>query len=629
VKGSPAVRLEGILCLSLVALCLAPVGALAADANAAPTVAITAPQEGLTIASRTVTIEATFTAPDGATIAMAELAIDGATVDAHKIDPPQAQGIVSFTWLARDYADGKHKIAVRAIDSDGQVAKAAISVVLKSSGSVRDSAVRIVSPAVGETVSGSTAVQVEVDDPALARYVIFLVDDVLKAISNVRPFSYVWDTTRYLNGVHILKVQAYSSGEWEAVSPSVEVHVDNPSGATAMREPKLAITPVAPEPAAPPVRVGEPTLPPPVRAESPAPSYPVATAPIPAVAVPGTAPFVSPSGELITPPPPPAVEIAALPTFAELPPAAPSAPIGPAPVAAAVAPTIEALPQPVTEVASVIPAEFAAAPLAPSETAASGERQPSQSPFEIALLPAPELPTAAEPVGVETAPAAPAPLPPAVTTAAVMEMAPVPATDAQFVPTPRPAPVEVQIAMLPPKPVELEPAPKLAAEPLSAQITCLVRSSEPLARFAVRLGVPVVEIAKANNLSPMSLVHPGQRLAVPSTPISFDGKQLALDSPATIADGRAIVPFRAVIEQAGGQVSWDAKEHRAAAAAGGHTIAVTIGSDQAEVDGGLVAMGAVAQIRCDRTVVPLRLLGDALDLALQYEDGVIHIASAK
>jgi LysM repeat protein len=208
-------------------------------------------------------------------------------------------------------------------------------------------------------------------------------------------------------------------------------------------------------------------------------------------------------------------------------------------------------------------------------------------------------------------------------------VAPATAVEARLVPAPQPAAVQVQIAMLPPRPVEPVPAPKLAAAPAPSEIAYLVRESSRLDRLAVQLGLPAMEIARANDLSAQSVVHPGQRLVVPSVPVSFDGQPLVFDAPATVADGRAIVPFRAVIEEAGGQVSWDSKQHRASAVARGHEIAVTIGSDQAQLDGSAVAMGTAARIRCDRTVVSLRFLGDALDLALQYQDGIIHIASAR
>jgi LysM repeat protein len=625
---------KGILCLAVAVICFAPVAAFGAASESAPSVTITAPEEGLTIATRVVTVEASFTAPEGALIELAELVVDGVTVDAHKIDPPAESGTVSFTWLARDYADGKHRIMVRAIDSDGQVAKAAIAVVLKSADSARDSAVRIMSPADGETVSGNTTVQVEVDNPALAKYVIFLVDDVLKAISNVRPFSYVWDTSRYLNGIHVLKAQAYSGGEWEAVSVPVQVHVDNPSGLTAMREPKVAATPVAPEPVAPPARTGEPILPPPVHSESPAPAYPEATLPTPELAVPGTAPFVSPSGELITPAPPAPVQIAALPAFAEQPPTSPSAPIAPAQAYAApsLAPSLPSLPaEALPESPSLAPAEVAVAPIPPAVTTATTGRAPASAPLDIAMLPVPELPKAVEPAPTTEVPTAPeaAPLRPAEHAPDLMEVTPAPVAQAQLVPAPERPAAPVQIAMLPPKPVEAVPAPKVAAEPMPTQIAYVVRANVRLDRLAAELGVPASEIAKANNLGSGSVIAAGKRLAIPSTPVWFDGRPLAFDAPAVIADGRAIVPFRKLVEEAGGQVSWDSKQRRASAIARGHEIAVSIGSDQAQIDGSAVAMGVVARIRCERTVVPARFLGDALDLALQYQDGIIHIASAR
>ncbi len=671
-----------ILYLALAAVCLAPVSAFAADSAS---VTITSPTEGLTIASRSVTVEATFTAPGKAVIELVELWIDGVTVDARKIDPPAEEGTITFTWLASDYANGKHRLAVRAIDSNGKATKAQIAVVLRATGSLRDSAVRIVSPAEGETVSGSTNVQVEVDNQALARYVIFLVDDVLKAISNVRPFTYAWDTTRYLNGIHILKIQACSGGDWEAMSLPVQVQVDNPSGATAMKEPRLAMSPVSPAPAAPPTRSSETPLPPPVRAESPAPVYPEASLPGPALAVPGTAPFISPSGDLITPPldfardePTPApVEIAVLPTFAESP-SAPSAPVALAQMSQnlSLATAMPSVPVTPLEMAGVSAAESAVVAMPPSDSAAAAAHEPAQAPLQVAMLPIPETPAPAEPAPaalppaetiadvVELAPApadesrvtvlaepvvselqiamlpptpasepvaesAPVALPPAERTADVAEVPPAQAADAQLLEPAQPAASELQIAMLPPMPFEAAPSPKLTAEPAPTQITCVMRTSGSLTRIATELGVPAIELAEANGLDAAAIIHVGQRLAVPSLPISFDGRPMAFDAPAVIADSRAIVALRTMIEQAGGQVIWDSKQRQARAAARGHQIAVTIGSDQARVDGGAVTMTAAAQLRCDRTVVPLRFIGDALDLALQYQDGIIHIASAQ
>jgi LysM repeat protein len=626
---------KGTLRLAL-AVCLIAIPALAAASETAPEVVITSPEEGLTLASQTVTVVATFAAQEDAVVEAVELVIDNATIEARAIDPPQAGGTVSFIWAARDHADGDHTMCVRAIDSHGEVGKTTITVLLQRELPRPGEGVRIVSPADEATVSGEQRVQVEIDEPELARYVIFLIDDVFKAMSNVQPFTYMWDTTRYLNGPHALKAKAYLGGQWEAISPVVRVNVNNPSGPTAMRAPKPAASPMEG-----PARAGTPTFPPAMRTESPTPMPAPVAVPDQEVAVPGTAPFVSPSGDLITPaapalPQPTAtfepIEVAALPPAAQTAPVPVGMPLGPAASA---------------DVASIPAADVLAAP-------ALSARPPTAAPLEIALLSAepvhspapaaPEAPATDAPLAAETRTPAQAPLevalleveaapalslPPAEVAPAPAVIEAVPAADAQVVEATPPATADIEIAMLPPRPVERKPAPRVTAEPLPApvEVVYVVQSGDWLNRIAAEVGVTANEIARANNLENPSLLRPGQTLVIPTASLYFDRRPVISEVPTVIVAGQAITPFRPVIEEAGGQVMWDGSERRASALARGHEIAVTIGSDQAQVDGGQVAMGAPAALRSDRTVVPLRFLGDALDLVLQYEDGIIHLAS--
>jgi hypothetical protein len=227
---------------------LALIPAIAAADSVTPEVAITSPEEGFTVASETVPVEVSYAAAGEAAVKQVDLVVDGLIVDTRVIAPPEASGTAAFTWIARKYDAGEHRLTARAYDSAGESAEAEIVVLLRRTLPDLSGAVRILSPNPGDRVAGKTTIQVAAERPSAVRYVIFLVDDVFKAMSNVRPYQYMWDTTRYLNGLHRLRVKAYLAGDREAMTPEVEVRVDNPSGRTVMRAAKpRPAAPVAPE----------------------------------------------------------------------------------------------------------------------------------------------------------------------------------------------------------------------------------------------------------------------------------------------------------------------------------------------------------------------------------------------
>ncbi len=600
--------------LILVLTVLVFLSALAAAEDAAVTVAITAPEEGLTIASSTVEVSATYAAPAERPIVEVALVVDGTDVEVREVEPPTAEGVASFIWAASSHVAGEHRVEVRATDSEGTAFSAEISVLLHRSPEALGPGIRISSPAAGETVSGAARVEVAADQPGPIKYVIFLVDNVFKAMTNIPPFAYVWDTTRYLNGLHTLQVKAYLKTGGESFSPAVEVRVDNPSGMTTLREPEPVVAEgPAPEPQRYPVRAGATPIPPPMRTESPASGRLSIYASEPAVAAPGTAPFVTASGDLIMPPAPgeaedgprvSPVEIAMVPTMGEPGPTLEGA--GGAEVVAPAAP----------EPRAVASATEPPAPVAsPEEAAASEMREPRPAPVEIALLPTAEPAAAPEPT-------------PAETVAAAVEMPPVVAVEGEATAT-APEPVGTQIAMLPPRPMEALPTPKVAAAPVAEAGSYVVQPGDCLWAIAAAHNVSPAALARLNELADANLIHPGQRLRVPSHEMYCDGEPLRPDVPTVVENGRAIVSLRSVVESLGGTVVWEPATREASANACGHQVAVAIGSAEAHVDGTKVNMGAPAALRSDRTVVPLRFLGNALDLGLEYENGSIRIASAR
>jgi LysM repeat protein len=595
-----------MLSVVLILMLMSLIPALAAADSAAPTISITWPQEGLTIASETIEVRVAYEAASDSAVAQVSLVVDGRMVDAREIDPPEASGTVSFVWAAGKYEEGDHEITVRATDSLGEGGEHTISVRIERGRENLAAAARIASPQPGATVAGRTPVIVESDEAARVRYVIFLVDDVFKAMTNVRPFTYMWDTTRYLNGLHELQVKAYMSGGDQALSPGVEVRVDNPSGATAMREPDSGSAAAAARSSAGsllPARAEQPTMPPAMHTESPTPLPPTITVAEPEIGLPGTAPFASPTGDLVRPPARMAageagrlhpIQITSLP--------AEESSAGTREESAQARPT-----------SSPAPPELSAVSSAKAEPA--GARTPQPAEIEIALLPAEAAPPRS---GVRAARSVAASGP---EDASAMSAPAAAAFD--------PAASSTQIAMLPPRPAERRPAPKVAAAPSPAGVVYLVQPGDWLWAIAAEYGVSPKQLARANGISDAGVIHPGQRLVIPATPVYFDSRPLVSEVPTTITNGRAIVQFRPVIEEAGGRVVWKPADRRASAVARGHEIAVTIGSDRAQVNGRQMAMSSPAALRCNRTVVPLRFLGDVLDLVLQYEDGVIHVASGR
>lgn len=111
------------------------------------------------------------------------------------------------------------------------------------------------------------------------------------------------------------------------------------------------------------------------------------------------------------------------------------------------------------------------------------------------------------------------------------------------------------------------------------------------------------------------------RAADGSVSVNIDGDELALDVPGQIIDGRTLVPFRAIFEALGAEVSWNARAQTVSASRGKDTLALTIGSRVVEWRGSTIKVDAPPVIVNGRTLVPLRLVAQALGLAVRWDGG--------
>jgi hypothetical protein len=86
-----------------------------------------------------------------------------------------------------------------------------------------------------------------------------------------------------------------------------------------------------------------------------------------------------------------------------------------------------------------------------------------------------------------------------------------------------------------------------------------------------------------------------------------------------ISSGRTLLPVRAVIEQAGGTISWSGTEKKVTISCKGKTIEMWIGNKQYTVDGVKKTMDVPPAVIGGRTMMPIRYIADALGFVTKWD----------
>ena len=105
------------------------------------------------------------------------------------------------------------------------------------------------------------------------------------------------------------------------------------------------------------------------------------------------------------------------------------------------------------------------------------------------------------------------------------------------------------------------------------------------------------------------------------TPITvlIDGVNLYFDAEPVIVDGRTCVPMRMIFEFLGAEVYWNDREGTVRAAKGGRVVSLTVGANNASIDGKSISLDVPAMIQNGRALVPLRFVAEALDCGVAWE----------
>ncbi len=90
--------------------------------------------------------------------------------------------------------------------------------------------------------------------------------------------------------------------------------------------------------------------------------------------------------------------------------------------------------------------------------------------------------------------------------------------------------------------------------------------------------------------------------------VIHDGETLTFDVPPAVIEGRTLVPLRAIFESLGISMAWDPATETITGRSEDREIVLQIDSDQAKVNGAPVTIDVPATLIEGRTMVPARFI---------------------
>lgn len=93
--------------------------------------------------------------------------------------------------------------------------------------------------------------------------------------------------------------------------------------------------------------------------------------------------------------------------------------------------------------------------------------------------------------------------------------------------------------------------------------------------------------------------------------IDMNGVEQSFEQPPVIYEGSTLAPLRAIFEQMGAKVDWNADTRTAVGKKGSTTVTITIGDSTAYVNGSAVKLEVPAQLVNGYTMAPARFVGQA------------------
>lgn len=100
--------------------------------------------------------------------------------------------------------------------------------------------------------------------------------------------------------------------------------------------------------------------------------------------------------------------------------------------------------------------------------------------------------------------------------------------------------------------------------------------------------------------------------------VFLDVNEVLCNPEPVIFEDRTLIPVRAVFEQMGAEVSWNNDERSVTVVYRNTTIKMTIDSKNATVNGNAFVLDVPAKIFSDRTMIPLRFVGESIGAKVEW-----------
>ncbi|MCM3489991.1 copper amine oxidase N-terminal domain-containing protein [Alkalihalophilus marmarensis] len=112
--------------------------------------------------------------------------------------------------------------------------------------------------------------------------------------------------------------------------------------------------------------------------------------------------------------------------------------------------------------------------------------------------------------------------------------------------------------------------------------------------------------------------------------VMVDGDLVEFDVPATIKEGRTLVPVRGVFELLGLDVTWNQEERTAAISNGKDLVQLTVGKPEVLINGEAASIDVPVTLENNRLLIPLRFVAEQFEYGVDWNQAsfTVHITSA-